>query len=434
MKQGILILTLFLYLCSNAQVPTYNPTSAKFTLSNKAYGPAQAVPSDARSMFYDSAKAVFRPYLSTAEVLTYLNLTKYRQGNFPIIVNSGGTRNTSTGLVSGGINYVYWFGNGTADVDLIQIMPGIGATNSGTDVSVIFSKKVFYGSHPDFTTLDFQALTDKQYVDSLGEINVLDARLSANIPRIASANIFTNVNRFSSGLYSGLNDAIFIGKRTTAPYLDLYKNDGTTNQKRWSIYTDNDSLHFSTPSDDESTIRDWLVVSRNATVPRGAIFYPNVSYNAARALGALDFDYKQARDSAIASNVTDVYFSPLNFDGNGNVDSPFLVKNYNPLGYRKVVPNANYTVDSLDSYIILPDPSATRTLTLVAPTIRSKPVTIYCAATTNGEWVLNGSYVSNTITGSTFTENIVNGNIGSSQLIKLVPILDGSTWRWFDLH
>jgi hypothetical protein len=112
-----LLLTLIVAFATFAAfAQTYNPSLN--TVSNKSYAPAQAVPTDARSMFYDATLFVFRPYQSTAEVLSYLNLTKYREGKFDIIVNSGGV--LSNGVITGGTNYIYWFRNGTANGDLVR--------------------------------------------------------------------------------------------------------------------------------------------------------------------------------------------------------------------------------------------------------------------------------------------------------------------------
>lgn len=116
MKKKVLVLLFSLIsICAVSQVARYNPTAAKYTISNKPYGPAQGVPTDARSMFYDTVKFVFRPYMSTTEVINYLNLAKYREGRFPILINSGGIRNSTTGILTGGVNTEYWFAGCTAD-------------------------------------------------------------------------------------------------------------------------------------------------------------------------------------------------------------------------------------------------------------------------------------------------------------------------------
>jgi len=80
----------------------YNPSL--HTITNKSLGVAQGNPTDARSYFYDEANFVYRPYNSTAEVLSYLNTPKSRTGHFSIIV---GTKE-------------YWFKEGAADGDLAE--------------------------------------------------------------------------------------------------------------------------------------------------------------------------------------------------------------------------------------------------------------------------------------------------------------------------
>src|ERR1700760_844697 len=75
-------------LVSNAQI---NPVNG--TVSNKSYSPAQAVPTDFRSQFYDASNFLMRDYNGTTEVLTYLTPSKFRAGHFPIYVHSGGILN-----------------------------------------------------------------------------------------------------------------------------------------------------------------------------------------------------------------------------------------------------------------------------------------------------------------------------------------------------
>lgn len=127
---------------------TYNPT--QHTTSNKAYGPGQAVPTDARSMYYDATLFVFRPYQSTAEVLSYLNLTKYREGKFDIIVNSGGV--LSGGVITGGINYVYYFRNGLTNADLVRKSDVI-SVNGQVGIAVVKNADSLLGMRLDTSTV-----------------------------------------------------------------------------------------------------------------------------------------------------------------------------------------------------------------------------------------------------------------------------------------
>lgn len=111
------ILTALLLLVGYVATAQYNP--ANFTVSNKSYGAAQAVSTDARSWFYDATNFVMRDYQSTTEVNTYLNLPKYRSGHFPIFVHSGGTL-TGGGVWIGGATLVYWYKDSTGSANLVR--------------------------------------------------------------------------------------------------------------------------------------------------------------------------------------------------------------------------------------------------------------------------------------------------------------------------
>lgn len=101
----------------------FNPTL--HSLTGKAMGFSQATPTDARSYFFDATNFVYRPYQDVAEVLSYLNLSKYRFGNFSIYVNVGGTLN-GDGTFTGGTISEYSFKDGTADLDLVLSSSGGG--------------------------------------------------------------------------------------------------------------------------------------------------------------------------------------------------------------------------------------------------------------------------------------------------------------------
>jgi len=107
------------------------------------------------------------------------------------------------------------------------------------------------------------------------------------------------------------------------------------------------------------------------------------------------------------------------------------VETYN--GDSKVVADANYTITLFDENIILPNPAATRTLTLpAASTMPKQTVTIYCAADVTGEWVLSGSYVQLGTTGA-LNENFINSGIATGDRLRLTSVNDNGTWKWFDL-
>lgn len=104
--------------CFSAEGQTYNP-SVCCTVSNKAYGAAQAVTTDGRSWFYDATNFVMRDYNGPTEVLSYLNLAKYRSGHFPVYVHSGGILQTN-GIWVGGITLIYWFKDSTGNANLVR--------------------------------------------------------------------------------------------------------------------------------------------------------------------------------------------------------------------------------------------------------------------------------------------------------------------------
>ncbi len=124
MKKSLIILFLFIGVFAKSQ--TYNP--ALHTVTNKAIGIAQSNPVDARTYFYDATNFVYRPYVSTSEVLTYLYLSKYRVGQFDIVINTGGS--LSSGVITGGTNSIWYFKNGTADSNLVQKIFGASSTDS----------------------------------------------------------------------------------------------------------------------------------------------------------------------------------------------------------------------------------------------------------------------------------------------------------------
>jgi hypothetical protein len=97
---------------------TYNPSI--HVVVNDAISPAQATPTDSRSMFYDATNFVYRPYQSTSEVLSYLNLSKYRTGNFLIVIDSGGTLQ-SNGTFLNGTNTIWMFRDSTTNSALIKL-------------------------------------------------------------------------------------------------------------------------------------------------------------------------------------------------------------------------------------------------------------------------------------------------------------------------
>lgn len=109
-----------LFICIGfiAKAQTYNP-SIHTTISD-ALGVSQATPTDARSMFFNTSTFAYRNYANRAEVLSYLNLAKYRTGHFPIYMDSAGH------------TAVMWFQDCTLDTCLKYI----NTVGSSTDSSI----------------------------------------------------------------------------------------------------------------------------------------------------------------------------------------------------------------------------------------------------------------------------------------------------------
>ncbi len=112
MKRIITILLLALSFGAQAQF-----NSTLHTSSNKPYAP-NGKPTDARSYYYDAGTFTYRPYASRAEILSYLNTTASRTGNFPIFMDSASQR------------WELSFKNGTTDADLTYSNPITGGSSN----------------------------------------------------------------------------------------------------------------------------------------------------------------------------------------------------------------------------------------------------------------------------------------------------------------
>lgn len=139
------IILFFLSLTSFSQ--TYNP--ANFTVSNKSFGISQNVPTDARSQFYDATNFVMRDYASKSEVMTYLNLPKYRQGHFPVYIHNGGTL-TGGGVWIGGTTDIYVFKDST-DINSLVYWNTVQSVNGQQGVVITKNADSIRGKAVDTT-------------------------------------------------------------------------------------------------------------------------------------------------------------------------------------------------------------------------------------------------------------------------------------------
>lgn len=86
---------------------------------------------DARTRYYDATVFRYRDYVSTQEVLDYLDTVAKRQSAI-VFVNSTGT--LSNGTITGGERVIWWFKNGTNNGDLVKFFPDVVASyNDLTD-------------------------------------------------------------------------------------------------------------------------------------------------------------------------------------------------------------------------------------------------------------------------------------------------------------
>lgn len=111
-------LILFIFsLIAFAVKAQYQP-SLDGVVVNSPIAPAQAIPTDARSLYHDRTNFLFRAYQSTSEALAWLSGT-YRSGKFPIYISTGTLQ--SNGSFLGGQTYIWWFRNGIADSNLVEM-------------------------------------------------------------------------------------------------------------------------------------------------------------------------------------------------------------------------------------------------------------------------------------------------------------------------
>ena len=98
------------------------------TASNKPYG-VTGKPDGARAYFYDKGNTfAYRQFTTIQQILDYFNTPSSRIGQFPIILNTGGTVEPD-GSITGGTNDEYWFRDGIEDEDLVLRTVSVDLSN-----------------------------------------------------------------------------------------------------------------------------------------------------------------------------------------------------------------------------------------------------------------------------------------------------------------
>ena len=154
---------------SFAYSQVYTPVIANYTISGKPIGYSQATPSDGRSMFYDATNFIYRPYKDSQEVITYLNLAKYRAGNAIYFVDSGGTLNGNGTYTN--LHVTYWtFQDGVADANLIKLNWNGNSSGGGGCPSCYFTATQL--SDSSFTLNRPNLTRDSFFFDLNSSINI----------------------------------------------------------------------------------------------------------------------------------------------------------------------------------------------------------------------------------------------------------------------
>lgn len=258
-----LIILLAISFCGYTQ--TYNPSA--HVVVNDAVGPAQATPIDSRSMFYDGTNFLYRPYQNTSEVLSYLNLAKYRTGNFIITVDSGGTLQFN-GTYLNGHNTFYMFADSTGNANLVKLnLFGTGGVTSFGPTGNVRSGAVVpatgdytfaqIGSTP--TTIAGYGITDA--------VSVSGVQTLTNKTMSGASNTFTNIPNsalvnISIGLTlnsTGSAPAVTTSPAALGTSLVLSVPNGSGSNDGFILHGDWTNFHLKVDSTTESndTVYDW---------------------------------------------------------------------------------------------------------------------------------------------------------------------------------
>lgn len=190
---------------------TYNPSL--HATSAKAFGVSTAAPTDARSYYYDAGSFSYRPYNSTAEVLSYLNNSTKRSGKFPIYVT-----------ISGSIR-IYSFLNGVTDGNLVPIDAIDKLTISDTTVfsragkTEILTNKTISGLSNTITDIAQSAIIG--LFDSLAKKASIDTLLSVSTIRLGPGLVGATNEQNEDSILVDTADAIFDPMRATTDTANL---------------------------------------------------------------------------------------------------------------------------------------------------------------------------------------------------------------------
>jgi len=227
MKKLLFILFILIGYFSKSQIQ-YNPSL--FTVSNKSFGVAQGVTTDARSWIRDTTipSPFMRNYASRSEANTYLYLAKYRVGHFSLYIDSAGA------------TYEYWYRNCTNDTCLV-----LKNNNPTTTDSSIFA--TLYRVDTAKTNLRTEIAGKVSTTLPTGQI------LAGNLSNVATPVTPGGVlSMTSGGAFDYVNNSILFSKIQTIPSHTVIGNPtGSTATPRstylkYGFLFDNDSTKIDT--------------------------------------------------------------------------------------------------------------------------------------------------------------------------------------------